>query len=320
MAPSVLISVLNWRDPGETAACVGALLAMDYPNARVLVVNNGEAAGLRGALAPMAERVTVIQNPVNLGFAGGHNVAIRQALEDGSDYVWLFNSDAEPAPTCLSRLVAAMEQDPGCGIASPVIYHHDDRSLVWSAGGWFDLATASYGRFSTAADAARFAAEHPDRYMLTGTAFLIRTAAARAIGGLDEALFAYHEDTDYCIRAEQAGFRRCLVTEAAIYHRHSPAPFPSVHGCYYMARNEVLLWRKHAGWLAALRSRFWGVRRAMAALDRYRERPDLQRAAVAGWWHGQIGVTGPWNRDRSAPAAVPALLRCGLLRRVAGVG
>lgn len=317
--PLVHISVLNWRDPEETAACMRALLEMDYPNTQIILVNNGAATALADALDSVPDSVTIVQNQTNLGYSGGNNIAIHRALNEGADYIWLFNSDALPNPDTLSRLVAAMEQDTHVGIASPIVYNHIETDGVWSAGGWFDLKTCDLGRFTDPAEALDFMARKPSGFMLAGAAFFIRASVARLIGGLDEGFFAYHEDTDYCIRAELAGASRVLVTDAAVYHKHGHADFPSLHGCYYMARNETLLWRRYATPAASLRARVWGLARAISSYDRYEGRPDLRRAVFSGWWHGQWGMTGEWDHNRHAPAWVSAIALSSPMRWLLGV-
>jgi len=310
MDPLVYISVLNWRNPEDTAACVASLHDLDYPNKRIIVVNNGDQRTLLPAIDTFKDQVTIVHNGGNRGYCGGNNQVVARALEDRAAYVWFFNSDAVAEPRCLSRLVEAAERHPEVGLLSPVIYSQQDRRRVWNAGGWYDVGQTGWGWFDDPDRAGRIAAAHPDAFMLAGTALLVRTAAARAMGVLDERLFAYFEDVDYSIRAQRANLARSLVTDGSVYHSHGLTDLPSRHACYYTSRNEVLLWRKHASVFSAARVRYWALRRTRRAVLRYAEHPALQEACVSGWWHGQTGVTGEWNPTHQVPRPVRAVLGC----------
>jgi GT2 family glycosyltransferase len=306
--PRVFIAVLNWRDPAETVACANLLADLHYPNAKIFISNNGSDEDLQAALRAQPADVEVLQNGRNLGFSGGNNVVMREALARGADYIWLFNSDALPGEDCLSRLVAAMELDSRIGLSSPLLYQDDDHGTVWNAGGHFDLGSGACDWYTDPVKAALCESVTPGRLMLAGTALLVRASMVRVIGGLDESFFAYHEDVDYAIRAERAGFSRKVVQNAAVFHKRATHSLPSPHVCYYTSRNEMLLWRKHSSFSIALRKRLWGLATALAAYRRYEGHFELQDACLVGWWHGQIGVTGEWDPMRRLPGWVRKLL------------
>ena len=98
--PRVCASVLYWqpRELDLLPACIDSLLAQGragHVDLRVLVVDNG--CGLTPSL-PSDSHVELIRLPRNLGFAGGHNAAMRRAMDDATDYFFLFNSDAIAQP------------------------------------------------------------------------------------------------------------------------------------------------------------------------------------------------------------------------------
>ena len=189
-APSVAVVVLNWNNAAETLGCLASLRAQDYPNARVIVVDNGSAPADLAALREGLSAAALIGNGRNLGFAGGVNTGIARALADGAAYVWLVNNDARVAPDALSRLVAAMEADPHLGLASPMIRNLDRDAAPDFCGGRFTTAPLVFHMTADAAEGQAWQRSDPDRIWLTGTALLIRRALAERIGGFDEALFA----------------------------------------------------------------------------------------------------------------------------------
>ena len=265
MTPLIYIVLLNWQKPQETAACLTALAALDYPNYRIVVVNNGDAASLLPVLEPWLGRIDLLHNASNLGYTGGCNVGIRHAMAAGADYVWLFNVDAIPERECLTKLIAVVVADACIGMATPVIRYRDKPELVESGAGRFNTATCSWTWFETnfAADMAR---TDPRHIMLDGTALLISAALVRQIGLFDEDLFAYHETIDYSMRAQAAGFRLVLVAEASVYHRPAPSDQWPPYVAYYVTRNETLMWRKHVSRRMLCKARYWHLLRTVARL------------------------------------------------------
>ncbi len=116
--------MLNWNGYQQTEKCLSSLFGMDYPNYKIVIVDNGSTDGSVDHLAKWAtdypDRVTLLANASNAGFTGGHNRAIDFVLAAGADYVWLVNSDITVFPETLSALVAAALRADDIGLLSPV--------------------------------------------------------------------------------------------------------------------------------------------------------------------------------------------------------
>ena len=82
-APRVAIVILQWRRADETAACLRSVAALDYANYTVLVVDNHSADGSVDRLRREFPTLRTVENPANLGFAGGCNVGIEFRDPDG---------------------------------------------------------------------------------------------------------------------------------------------------------------------------------------------------------------------------------------------
>ena len=316
--PPVGIVVLNWNAAGETLGCLASLRAQDYPNAALIVIDNGSAPDDLAALRAGLGDAALIANPRNLGFAGGVNTGIARALADGAAYVWLVNNDARVAPDALTRLVAAAEGDARLGLLSPVIRNLDRGDAPDFAGGLFAPAPLTFRMTANVAEGQAWQHAQPDRIWLTGTALLIRRAAVQRIGGFDAALFAYFEDNDYALRAAAAGFRNAVVPGAEVFHR-SGDPSAAVPGkrpyfYYYMARNQILLLRKHGGLRRNARALVWALRAQAREARRWRAYPEVVRAIGAGIVDGLRGAGGAYAAERRrvgvARGAVIGGLRC----------
>ena len=84
-SPKVSIIILNWNSYEVTRDCLASLEKIDYPNREVVLVDNGSVDGSPDRLAREFPAVRLIRNERNLGFAGGNNVGMRDALERNPD-------------------------------------------------------------------------------------------------------------------------------------------------------------------------------------------------------------------------------------------
>lgn len=247
--PKVFVIILNWNGYEVTKECLESLRSIDYPNFEIIVVDNGSSDSSPERFRKNFPDLELIRNPKNLGFTGGNNVGIRRALEHGAVYVLLLNNDTVVAPTFLSELIRVAESDERIGILNPKIYYFDNPRTIWYAGGTFNRwrGFARHVGHRTK-DVSRYD-EIREVTFITGCAYLIKSSVIREIGLLDDLFFYTCEDTDWSIRALQAGFKAVYVPSAVIWHKESydtkrnvGKPFRD----FYNIRNSILLARKHA--------------------------------------------------------------------------
>ena len=101
-----------------------------YDNYRILIIDNGSTDGSVDVLRSLGNRVTLIEEPENLGYTGGNNRAMREAFDQGADYAWLFNNDAVTDPDTLVRLIETCEADARIGLTSPLVREKENHDAV----------------------------------------------------------------------------------------------------------------------------------------------------------------------------------------------
>jgi GT2 family glycosyltransferase len=315
--PKVFVCILNWNKRDDTLHCLEAVLEQDYPNLRVVVVDNGSTDCSVPALRGLGTRIDLVEHQENLGFTGGCNAGVRHALAHGGDYVWLLNNDSECEPDTLSRLVAYAEPHPDLGMVSPIIT--DRRSGTDNfAVGRLDLATGIAIETADAAEAEAIQERYPKQIMLKGTALLLKRSLIERAGLLDEQFFAYCEDNDYSVRCAAAGFRSACVTTTRVYHDEGlpGGGWRKPYAYYYAARNGILFWRKHATGLSAWKYARWHACTIFRVLARAGYGRAETEAFADGLWSGLRGGTGRWEPSCSLHR-MPYFLRCIFVSRPA---
>lgn len=254
--PKVAVIVLNWNGTDDTIECLQSLAKLDYPNVEIVLVDNGSEPPAAAMLGQRFPGVTCIQLPENTGYAGGNNVGIQYAMEQGHEYVWVLNNDTLVEPDSLRLAVEAALADPRIGVVGVKILAMEDPSRVWVAYGQVTYRQSLIrliGYFWK--DDGRFD-DQRDVEWVPGTAMLLSRAAVQRLGGFDENFFAYHEDVDWCTDAREAGFRIVFAPQAVIYHKGHQSSGGRVYVSprqYLAGRNMVLFVRKHASLLQGLK-------------------------------------------------------------------
>lgn len=297
--PLVVVSILNWNTPDDSLRCLDSLRDSEYPNARLLVIDNASQDDSLARLRQAHPGLHLIPSGDNLGFAGGHRLAFLQARAWGAEAICLLNSDTRVAPRMLTALVDAWR-------------HHGE--AIYGGLPW---RPAEDGRMRLDFPQKYLDPEGRPRAFQRDTEFLIpqdwmtqRSIRVGAVPGsclflplsliegygwLDEDWFMYGEEIDYCYRLRNLGVPSYLVPRAQIRHggggshRGRAGVEDVLH--YYRARNEIRLARRHADPMTALMIAGKKLLRgALVALSRPQRGLAIWRGLVDGLG-GRLGKT-----------------------------
>ena len=341
--PKVAISILNWNGWQDTIECLESVRGLRYTNYLTIVVDNGswnDSAGriaawarerlgsghvlaeysretaLQGGEAsteqaldgvPSPSRLVLIRNEENLGFTGGHNVAIRYALErrGAADYVLFLNNDAVLEPACLTELVS-VDRRADAGVVGAVVRDRATGKLRF--GGWDEkhpMAKMFFpALFSWARRLRNVEADFYPSFTANGSAMLIRAetlvAVHRAKGRyLNPALFLYYDEADFCWAARAEGYKIVVARKALAYHKGGTSGGGRLNPLYYYYhyRNRILLAKTLLP--AYLKPLFhvWNLPFCLLRtfVVAFRKGLGPARAILCGLYDGYRGKTGKWT-------------------------
>ena len=247
---------VNWNQHELTRLCVASLNAGLHRPEWMIVVDDGSETDPAAVVRHAYERTIVLHNERNLGFAAGANRGIEQALTLGADAFLIVNNDAVVAPDCLGELVRALTSDDGLAAVGAKTLTQEQPPRIHTAYGVLTYnGPLVQQRGWMEPDITRFN-EQIDVDYISGCAMLLRRSAVERIGLLDAEFFAYHEDLDWCTRAQSAGYRVAYVPRAVVYHRMHASTAGGGYGSaitYLSSRNSILFVRKNATWAQRLR-------------------------------------------------------------------
>ncbi len=240
--PQITIIILNWNGKEDTIECLESVMKINYPTFQAVVVDNGSVDGSVGAIKASFPDIKILETGRNLGYAGGNNVGIRYALENGAEYILLLNNDTVVPDNLLTVLVEASLADRREDVLGASIYHYYEPDRLWcSVKKWSD-------------ESGRFDGIHPqggnevyETDYVSGCAIFMPASVLRHIGLLDEDFFLTYEETDWCYRAREAGYNCYVVSNASLLHKVSVAigGSDSPLACYFWVRNQLVWARRH---------------------------------------------------------------------------
>jgi len=206
--------------------CLDKLIAQSLPLDRIILVDNKSTDGTvdllreRGYLDhPLLELVVL---DTNVGGAGGFHKGLKRAVDQGYDWAWLMDDDAEPDVEAY-RLCRPYLEQSGIALVAPVMadangspdYVGMHRGILLGP----DKANvSSMGRGVTAEEAAQ--APTVDFQACSFVGPFISAAAVKAIGLPRKEFFIHYDDVEYTMRLRDYG-RLVLVTGALIRHKQA---------------------------------------------------------------------------------------------------
>lgn len=200
-----------------------------------------------------SNKIIVIENAKNLGFAGANNIGIRKS---NADYVLLLNSDTKVNKTAIQNSVSFLEENQNSGILTCKILL-EDGALDHACKRGFPTPSASLYYFLG------LDKKNPEKYgqydfltldensigkvdVISGAFMLIPRKVIEKVGLLDEKFFMYGEDIDYCYRVKENGFDVIYYPKESIIHYKGKSNKKRKYRTIYDFHNSMwIFYKKH---------------------------------------------------------------------------
>ncbi len=262
--PDLSIIIVNWNTKQLLRQCLSSIKNQGE-NWEIVVVDNASTDDSPRMVEDEFPEAQLLLNETNLGFARANNQGIQASQ---GRYILLLNSDTIVSGGALTGLMHFMDRHPDAGACGPRLLRPDGAPQPYAFGGdptlgyllARGLKQLLFHRYLH--DWATDTVQVVD--WVSGACFLARRQAIEQVGLLDENIFMYFEDNDWCLRMRQAGWKVYYNPRVEVIHigGQSLAKNPSAQRSYY--RSLEYFYAKHYGRLAG-----WFLR---AALTPYRWR------------------------------------------------
>ncbi len=260
----LLVVVLNYNTKRVTQECLKSLSSCKRKiNVKIVLVDNNSSDGSVSYLKPRFPDVLFLESKKNLGFAGGNNLALKRFYKEAK-YCLLLNSDTKVKKGFFDNLFDFAEQS--CfEIVSPKILNPD--LSFQPNGGHLPYFLPVFFWLSGLDDIFRkvgiklpsyqernlgFYKRSKELGWLAGTALMIKSEVFEKIGFLDDNIFMYGEDVEFCLRAKKRGLRVGWTDKAEVIH-YGGGSLEEPHFSQWLGefRGLLYIYRKHfSGWQA----------------------------------------------------------------------
>lgn len=220
---NVLGVVITYK---ETKLCEEAIKSLANAGVDVALIFNGWSDEYSKWLEKVEKYVDFkFLNKENVGFCRGNNMAMKLAIREGYDYVFLLNNDAYIESDCIDELVKAVK-DERVGMAQPKVYKAWNKKVLDTTGHIFkygDRYSWEKG-FGGVVDRGEFEedfGQYDDKRDILGCcgcSVLYKVKMLKEIGLFWEKLWSIGEDAELSWRAHKHGWKAKFVPEAVAYH------------------------------------------------------------------------------------------------------
>ena len=246
----IAVVIVNWKKHDFTLKCIESVVNSSFTNFKIILIDNECQNDVLDELRKN-EKIHIIKNENNEGFARANNQGIRYSLKNGFDYVLLLNNDTVIKNDLLELLIK-QSNNLNQKIIQPLILNYDG-SEIWNAGGKINNFFGTFKTLKKGESFKSFKSSSDFTDWFTGCCVLIKSEIFNEIGYFDERFFAYYEDVDFSIRLKSNGYKIALMNDSYLQHFESASSksinknegnlSPYVH--YLNIRNHILLLKIH---------------------------------------------------------------------------
>ena len=245
------VVILNYNGRKHLENFLPSVIASSYGNLRVIVADNASTDDSVSYVQEHFPIVEIITHPVNEGFAGGYNWALKKVQ---SDYYVLLNSDVSVTPGWIEPVIQVMENDQTVAACQPKLLSYKEPNTfeyAGAAGGWIDSLGYPFSRgriFDVCEkDMGQYDEVQPI-FWASGAAMFVRANIYHALGGLDASFFAHQEEIDLCWRMQLAGYQIMACPQSVVYHVGAGTLPRGGRKVYLNFRNNLLMLCKNLPW------------------------------------------------------------------------
>lgn len=228
MRPIISICMVSFNCCEVIEKCLESLqTALQKIPSEIFVADNASKDKTVKIITKKYPAIHVLKNIKNLGFS----VATNQGIQKSSgDFILLLNTDTILKSDTISSMLKFIKTDEKIGIVGPKVLNPDG-SFQYQCRRGYPTPLAAFAYFS-GLDKIFPNNKKLNQYLLrsepinkkmdicsgSGCCLLVRKKMINQIGPLDEKIFAFGEDIDFCVRAKNAGWKVIYFPESEIIH------------------------------------------------------------------------------------------------------
>ena len=264
---SIGVIIVSYASSDVIEECLNSLVASQFTNLKIVVCDNASPDNTAEIIKTWAHmhavgfaqvepettvtnietKVTLIQSPINAGYAGGVNLGLTYLRQDKDvDLFWILNPDSVVDTNTASAFAKHAEKKPNFSLMGSRVLYLDGGQVIQSDGGNINMWTGVCNNRNQGL--APQNAQHPDASSLqfiSGANMVASRQFIERVGLLNEDYFLYYEEVDWAMRRADLPLEWC--TEALVFHHGGTAIGTGAHNRgasafanYFNFRNRMM--------------------------------------------------------------------------------
>lgn len=216
------IVIANWNTKELIKQCINSIL--DHPPTdkefEIIVIDNGSTDGSLEYLETLREKIKLISNDVNRGYAAATNQGMKEAK---GEFVLLLGSDTIMHEGTLTECMDFLRKNKNCGAVSCKLLNPDGsvqnnlKKFPRLRNAFF--AYLSFDKLNRDYDMAEFKYDKSIiAEQIATTFFMTRRDLLKEVGYFDEAYRILYNDVDLCHKINDLGYDLCFLHTCSITH------------------------------------------------------------------------------------------------------
>lgn len=245
--PFVIVLIISYNGKHLLKECISSYLDNDYPNFKVVVVDNGSTDDSKLWIGEQYPQVYIHRTEINLNYSGGLNFGMEHAFkQDKADFVLISNNDVKADKVLISELVKVAVTNPMIGFTIGKVFYYDNPDVLQTVGKKYDPVLWNGGHIGNREKDNGQYDVIEERVWCDDIYWLITRDVWKKTGGYDTEFAFQGEDFDLQVRAKKLGYKIMYTPHAKLWHKESMTiGKSSAFKAYYDARNTLIVHMKY---------------------------------------------------------------------------
>lgn len=249
----VSIITVNYNGYAVTCEMIESVFRHVTTPFEIIVVDNASVEDEARMLQIKYPEVRTFRSEINLGFAGGNNLGIR---ESQGEYVLLLNNDTTVDCDFLKPMIERFKIESAAGVVCPKIKFEMFPNTLQFAGytplSKITLRNSLIGFMEE--DEGQYDIAHTTPFA-HGAAMMLKKEVIEKVGMMPECYFLYYEELDWSEQITKAGYEIWYEPQSVVYHKESASTGQnSPLRCYFLSRNRLLYAKRNSSGIYRLLS------------------------------------------------------------------
>ncbi|MGB5982864.1 MAG: glycosyltransferase family 2 protein [Nonlabens sp.] len=283
----IYILILNYNSSQEVIRLYNSLKVDSREEYVFLIIDNLSPQPDREQLKKAIPDECLLLLNTNDGYASGNNAGIKQAMNNGATHILILNPDIEIAATIIHDLYIRFKSLEKTAALGTRICDSENPDIIYSDGGIINkekgFSTKHHNGKKLTSEVSETGLREVD--YVNGSVLFTSVAVLQDVGLLEESFFMYFEETEWCLRAKEKGYKLLVDTDLTAYHKPSSK---NTRYQFLMIRNRLWLAKKYPKYYPKAKKVVFRKlkKESMKKLKRFQLPGKNTRAKIKGYLYG----------------------------------